>query len=246
MRGRFPQHGSHLQRYAAGLPAVEINSSFYRPHRPATYARWAASVPPAFRFSVKIPKAITHEDRLVGPEHKLDAFLHQANALSNKLGCLLIQLPPSLVFDADTARRFFSAVRERYAGAAVLEPRHVSWAATQCEELLQRFRIARVAADPPRLPDGSAPHGWRGLAYYRLHGSPQVYFSSYSDACLDALSVSIAAVARAGTPVWCIFDNTGLGAATCNAIELFDRLASGAKDADRGDRSSRKSSSSEA
>ena len=223
-----------MQRYAAGLPAVEINSSFYRPHRPATYARWAESVPPPFRFSVKIPKAITHEGLLVHPEHKLDAFLHEANALSDKLGCLLIQLPPSLAFDAPTARRFFAALRERYAGAAVLEPRHMSWAAPECEELLQTFHIARVAADPPRLPDGSAPRGWRGLAYYRLHGSPRVYFSSYSDAYLDALSISIAAVARAGSPVWCIFDNTGLGAATLNAIDLFDRLESGAKVADRG------------
>src|SRR5690349_12428290 len=53
---RFPAEGSHLERYAACFPAVEINSSFYKPHRPTTYARWAASVPPDFRFSVKVPK----------------------------------------------------------------------------------------------------------------------------------------------------------------------------------------------
>src|SRR5688572_17535989 len=60
----FPAEGSHLVRYAARLPAVEINSSFYRPHRPTTYEKWAASVPTGFRFSVKVPKWITHERRL--------------------------------------------------------------------------------------------------------------------------------------------------------------------------------------
>jgi uncharacterized protein YecE (DUF72 family) len=56
----FPTAGSHLERYAAVFNAAEINSSFYRPHRAATYERWAASVPDDFRFAVKVPKAITH------------------------------------------------------------------------------------------------------------------------------------------------------------------------------------------
>ena len=56
----FPVEGSHLERYARVFPAVEINSSFYRPHKPETYARWADSVPDGFRFAVKVPRAITH------------------------------------------------------------------------------------------------------------------------------------------------------------------------------------------
>ncbi|MDQ3815662.1 MAG: DUF72 domain-containing protein, partial [Armatimonadota bacterium] len=60
----FPAAGSHLERYAARFPAVEINSSFYRPHRPQTYERWAAAVPTHFQFAVKVPKIITHERRL--------------------------------------------------------------------------------------------------------------------------------------------------------------------------------------
>ena len=70
--GRFPGGGTHLARYAGRLPAVEINSSFYRPHRPATYARWAASVPEDFRFAVKVPKDATHARRLVNAEDVLD------------------------------------------------------------------------------------------------------------------------------------------------------------------------------
>src|SRR5947209_4980281 len=68
---RFAEVGSHLQRYATLFKAVEINSCFYRPHRRTTYERWAASVPDTFRFAVKLPKAITHELRLVGAHARL-------------------------------------------------------------------------------------------------------------------------------------------------------------------------------
>ena len=68
----FPVQGSHLERYGAVFNAVEINSPFYRPHRTATYERWAASVPEDFRFAVKIPKAITHECRLKDAGERLD------------------------------------------------------------------------------------------------------------------------------------------------------------------------------
>jgi uncharacterized protein YecE (DUF72 family) len=231
---RFPIAGSHLQRYAARLPAVEINSSFYRPHRPATYARWAASVPATFRFSVKVPQSITHEGLLAEPEKKLDAFLSEVSCLGEKLGCLLVQLPPSLAFDMRVARNFFAALRERHEGAAVLEPRNATWCAPECDGLLDSFRISRVAADPPRVPNGNEPRGWRGMAYYRLHGTPRVYFSAYDGAYLDALAASIAEHARSATPVWCVFDNTGLGAAPVNAIELLDRLNQRSKDEDRG------------
>jgi uncharacterized protein YecE (DUF72 family) len=221
---RFPPPGSHLERYAARLPAVEINSSSYRSHRPATYARWAACVPAAFRFSVKIPQSITHEGLLADREKELDTFIMDVSRLGEKLGCLLVQLPPRLAFDPIVARTFFAALRERHSGGAVLEPRHPSWSVPECEDLLDTFHIGRVAADPPRIPDGSEPRGWRGLVYYRLHGTPRVYFSAYTGEYLDALARKIASHARSAVPVWCVFDNTGLGAAATNAIELVDRL----------------------
>src|SRR5947209_14478083 len=92
--GRFPAGGSHLLRYAERFPAVEINTSFYRPHLPSTYARWAADTPEGFRFSVKVPKEITHEKRLVGVDDPLDRFLDETAALGAKRGPLLVQLPP--------------------------------------------------------------------------------------------------------------------------------------------------------
>ncbi len=220
----FPPEGSHLQRYAGRFAAVEINSSFHRPHRPSTYARWAESVPPGFRFCAKLPKTITHQLKLVDADDALDTFLAESAGLGAGLACLLVQLPPSLQFHADTADRFFAALRARTVVAAVCEPRHPTWFGTDADDLLARWKVVRVAADPARVPEAAEPGGWRELAYYRLHGSPRIYYSAYDADYLDALAARIRVDVDAGREVWCIFDNTAAGAATQNALDLQARL----------------------
>src|SRR6195952_3089796 len=91
---QVPTGGSHLERYARHLNAVEINSSFHRPHRTATYQRWAQSTPHDFRFSVKLPKAITHEAGLADCGALLDRFVEEVTGLGDKLSVLLVQLRP--------------------------------------------------------------------------------------------------------------------------------------------------------
>lgn len=221
---RFPEAGSHLERYASRFRAVEINSSFHRPHRTSTYARWSASVPADFRFSVKIPKTITHTQRLRDAGQLLDTFLSEAAGLEDKLGCLLVQLPPSLSFDLSVASAFFADLRSRTAGTVVCEPRHSTWFTPEADGLLRDLEIARVAADPACVPDAAEPGGWRGVSYYRLHGSPRIYYSAYSEEYLAALAERIRAEAETGWMVWCIFDNTTLGAAAGNALDLESRL----------------------
>ena len=216
----FGAGASLLQRYATRLPVVEINSSFYRPHQPATYMRWAASTPPHFRFSVKLPKTITHVQRLVECDGLLDAFLEQARGLQERLGCLLVQLPPSLAFDAVAAAAFFQALRHRYQGAVAAEPRHASWFTPEADALLCAHRVARVLADPVLHGAGRWPGGWPQLVYLRLHGTPRVYWSAYDETLIAAVARRIRLATAQGTEVWCIFDNTASGAATHNALAL--------------------------
>lgn len=219
----FTADGTHLQRYASQLTAVEINSSFYRPHRPQTYARWAESVPATFRFSVKMPKLITHVQRLQNCESLLEEFLSQCTALGASLGCLLVQLPPSLAYDEAVADAFFSALRQRYAGPVVLEPRHDSW--LNAHALLVEQRIGRVAADPSPIPGGDVPGGWAEIQYWRWHGSPRIYHSNYDRDRLETLAQHMRQAADAGSVAWCIFDNTASGFAVSNAMTLRAMLA---------------------
>jgi uncharacterized protein YecE (DUF72 family) len=214
----FAEEGTHLQRYAARLNCVEINSSFYRPHRRSTYERWADSVPEGFRFSVKMPKQISHERRLLDCGKELDEFLAQCGGLADRLGCLLLQLPPSLAFDAVSAEAFFSVLRQRFDGDVVLEPRHESWVAA--ESLLIAYRIAQAVVDPSRISSDCSAVGWQRTRYWRLHGSPRIYHSAYDDSYLGCLASALQAADAYGAATWCIFDNTASGAAPGNALAL--------------------------
>lgn len=205
--------------------AVEINSTFHRPHRPATFASWAASVPETFRFSVKVPRTITHDHKLVGANALMVALLKGIEALAPKLGCLLVQLPPSLELAPRAAHAFFRHLRLEFSGNIAVEPRHVSWLTPAADRLLDGYRVARVVADPLRAPAGIEPGGWRGLAYFRLHGSPRIYYSSYEDEYLERLAFRLQALQREGIECWCVFDNTTLGAATANALSLRECLS---------------------
>lgn len=223
MQGHFPQCGSHLERYARVFPAVEINTSFYRPHRPATYARWRDSVPEAFRFAAKVPKAITHELRLQHAQEPLKKFIDEISHLGCKLGCLLVQLPPHLHYDRAIARQFFDTLRGLTPAALVCEARHATWFGADAAVMLAQWQVGQVIADPPVAPLPDVAHNAKTV-YIRLHGSPVMYYSAYPDAYLDGLAGRINAYARSGQQVWCVFDNTASGAAVPNALSLLERL----------------------
>ena len=216
----FPSEGSQLERYAARMNCAEINSSFYRSHRPQTYERWAASTPEDFRFAVKLPKQISHEHRLREVDELLAQFIGEAGALGDKWAVLLVQLPPSLRFDAKVAGAFFEQVRSAFAGAVVCEPRHLTWFTPEADRLMRDGNVARAAVDPPKWPDSSEPGGWTGgVCYFRWHGSPRMYWSSYDEAWLADQARALQHLPDGSQP-WCIFDNTAAGAALQNALQL--------------------------
>jgi uncharacterized protein YecE (DUF72 family) len=222
LRAAFPEAVSGLGRYASRLPAVEVDSSFHRPHRRETYARWASEAPDGFLFSVKVPREITHVGRLTDIG-LLDSFLDQVGGLGEKLGTLLIQLPPSLAFQQHDHAVFFRALRGRFSGDVVCEPRHGSWLQPCANETLSELRVSRVAADPAPSPGLDVPGGWPGLVYFRMHGSPRRYYSPYAAARLAELAETLVRSAAA-CPVWCIFDNTAAGAALGNALTTTEEV----------------------
>lgn len=231
MAEHFPGDGSHLSRYARVLNCAEINTSFYRSHRPEVYARWAVQTPAGFRFAVKVPRTITHYQRLRASRDPLTRFLAEVSGLGDRLGVLLVQLPPSLMFEPRPVRTFFDLLASLFGGAVVCEPRHATWFEPAADRLLVKLRVGRVAADPARCPAAAVPGGWLGpagdgvgaLLYHRWHGSPRTYYSAYSDDWLHARASELRRWPEAAD-CWCIFDNTASGAAVSDALRLRARL----------------------
>lgn len=220
--------GSQLERYASVFNAVEINSSFYRSHRQTTYANWAASVPPAFRFSVKLLRTITHASRLMRIDALLAQFRQETAGLGDKLGCVLVQLPPSLELDAMVADAFFTKLRSHFPCMLACEARHASWFGDEATALLAQHTVTRVLADPPKGQTG-AHLATTMSSYRRLHGVPRMYYSSYTEAYLaqlaDDLMAELSRPPHGNGPAWAIFDNTASGAALGNALTVVDACA---------------------
>ena len=219
----FPGEGPHLARYSRRLAAAEINSSFHRQHRPATYARWAATVPEGFVFAVKLPRTITHDAKLHNTGDLLREFAEQVRGLGDRLAVLLMQLPPKLAFDAAVTDAFLNTAREILPAPLCCEPRHASWFEDAADRLLAEHRVARVAADPARVPQAAVPGGFAGRAYWRLHGSPHTYYSGYGADRLRSWADAIGA--NAAPERWCILDNTARGEAAADALLLTEMLA---------------------
>lgn len=219
----FEAEGSVLERYASRFVGVEINSSFHRSHRASTWARWAESVPDVFRFSVKMPKTITHQAKLVDCEGLTASFLDETSGLEEKLGILLLQLPPKLAFDA-VAQEYLAYLASVAPVPIACEPRHPNWFEAGPDALLGSLGIARVAADPAIVPEAARPGGCRDFSYWRLHGSPVMYRSSYEGPRIEAYAAAIGTELAQGRSVWCMFDNTASSAATGDALALIDKL----------------------
>lgn len=220
----FPGEGMALERYAVRLSCAEVNTSFYRSHRPSTWSRWGELVPETFRFSVKVPQEMTHKHRLRDCGALIGKLADETAGLGPKLAIFLVQLPPTLVFDPDVAGAFFEELGAATPARIVCEPRHASWFDAPADDLFVRQEVARVAADPAPVLAAANPGGWRGLSYWRLHGSPQIYRSPYSPSDLDQYARKIVSGATAAKTVWCIFDNTASSAALGNALALEERL----------------------
>jgi uncharacterized protein YecE (DUF72 family) len=213
---------SHLAYYSEHFSSVEINSSFYRPHQGITYARWRDETPAVFRFSVKMPRSITHESQLRRCADEVARFYDDMVHLRPKLDAVLVQLPPSLEYKARTVRAFFEKAVPPRGIRVVCEPRHASWFTNSADTVLRDLAVSRVAADPARCATADVPGGAAEFAYFRWHGAPQLYYSKYSEARLIAFADTvIGANARMS---WCIFDNTARHAAWDDALRFLALL----------------------
>lgn len=215
----------HLAAYSSEFAGVELNSPFHKDPLAKTYEKWATATPDYFRFSVKLAKRFTHLQKLKVDATDLAKVLGDIQHLREKLGTILIQIPPKLIFDQESAEDFFATFRELHDGLVVFEARHESWANREATRVLEDHRIGRVIADPDKLGPAAEIRN-AGIAYFRLHGSPKVYYDAYDVKALEAWVTRVYEARKTFEHVWCIFDNTAQGFATPNAVDMQRKLRS--------------------
>lgn len=258
-RGDFYPKGlrqrDELRFTAERMGSVEINGSFYSLQRPSSYTNWATQTPEDFLFAVKGGRYITHLKQL-GDVHAplANFFASGVLALGHRLGPVLWQLPPRLVFEPERLAGFLRQLPRTHAEAAELGSGHdeklpPERALTTLAPGVAPEHPIRHALEPRHAsfqsPEAHAllaehdvcmviadsagrwptmPDATTDFRYLRLHGESQLYASAYPDASLDRWAEQCLAWLAAGLDTFVYFDNDALGHAPHDAVRLLARL----------------------
>ena len=222
----YPPRGAtdRLAYYARQFPIVEVNSTFYRLPAPAVAASWARRTPARFRFAAKFPQTITHDLRLVGTEPELARFLSVVRPLrdAGKFVAALLQLPPSLAFDAGTVRAFYASLPRDLPVA--VEFRERSWLVPASYALLREFHLAHVIVDGPHLPPVLAVTAPFAYVRWHGHGNPLWYDYTYSADEITSWIPRVRTLAEEVATIYGFFNNHFRGDAAVNARSLSEGL----------------------
>lgn len=207
-----------LKYYSKYFNTVEINSSFYHLTRKETFDNWALQTPDNFVFVVKASRYITHIKNLVDCSEPFKKLLDSALGLGNKLGLFLFQLPPNLKKNIIKLEDFFKIILKNY--RYVFEFRNESWFCDEVYNLLNEFGAGIVISSSPSFPYHEIITG--NLCYIRMHGSEQLYSSSYSEKELQKLSALIRKNLKKNINTYVYFNNDAFGYAIENARKLVE------------------------
>ncbi|MFY1692432.1 DUF72 domain-containing protein [Plantactinospora sp. WMMB782] len=206
-----------LEHYAERFGTVEVNNAFYRLPERDVFAAWRARTPDDFCVAVKMSRYLTHVKRLREPAEPVARFLDRATALGDRLGPVLVQLPPNLPADvaalAEVLARFPAGVR------VAVEPRHPSWWTAETRRVLERYGAALCWADRRGRPVTPL---WRtaDFGYLRLHEGRAEPRPRYGRAALRSWLDRIGTTYPGAEPVFVYFNNDPGGAAIVDAGAL--------------------------
>jgi len=212
-----PVH-DRLGYYVQRFQTVELNSSFYRWPRQATFASWRRRLPEHFQFTVKAPRGLTHAKKLYAPDVWMERIKACWHELRHKRAVLLVQLSPNHPRDDARLEYFLRQVPDWMRVA--LEFRHPSWHDEAVFQLLERHRAAYCVMSGAHLP--CLLRATASFVYVRLHGPDvdHLYGGSYSDEALRWWADRIREWAATGKDVYVYFNNDGGGNAVRNAETL--------------------------
>jgi uncharacterized protein YecE (DUF72 family) len=216
---------SRLTYYASLFSSIEINASFYKLPKASTIEKWEKSVPGDFRFTFKLPKAVTHAKDLQFSSSELELFAETVDRVGNKRGCLLVQLPPKLnrEKEEELAGLLECITDNAKDWKIAVEFRHPSWYDSAVYRLLQDYGTSMVKHDMPKAATPKKEIA-ESFVYLRFHGPEGTYRGSYDDVILDGYAKRIADWVKDGKEVYAYFNNT-MGDALGN-LETLNRMVS--------------------
>jgi len=207
-----------FEKYSQTFDTVEINSTFYRLPKEQTFVTWYNKAKTDFIFAVKMWRVITHLKRLLEPEKYLPVFIARAKLLKEKLGPILIQLPPGLKLDLKRLDEFLSRLPSTLKFA--VEFRNTTWFVSDVEGLLKEKNIGFCIFHHPKL---SCPK-WvtSDFVYLRYHGYDSLYRGDYPDSFLKKEAEFVVSLLNRGLSVFAYFNNDYQGFAFKNALTLIE------------------------
>jgi uncharacterized protein YecE (DUF72 family) len=207
-----------LEYYSKFFNTVEINNSFYHLARKETFKNWALQTPDDFVFVVKTSRYITHIKKLVDCLEPFKKLLGSALGLGKKLGLFLFQLPPNLKKNIIRLKDFFKIIPKNY--RYIFEFRNESWFCDEVYNLLNEFGAGITISSSPSFPYHEIITG--NFCYIRMHGSTQLYSSSYSKEELQKFIVIIRQNLKKNINTYVYFNNDAFGYAIENARKLVE------------------------
>lgn len=201
--------------YSRHFNTYEFNGTFYRFPTVQNLLSWSGKVSDDFRFSVKVPKIITHVKGLKGCEQEIEEFYSiSKDGFKNKLACILWQLPPSFSFNDDRLKSVLQVMNANFKN--VVEFRHESWWRDEVIKKLTENDITFCNVNYPGLP--TVIQQTTSIGYIRMHGNPRLFYSAYTTEEIETLYDQINQIGF--KEVFVYFNNTASTAAIRNALQL--------------------------
>lgn len=214
-----------LSFYAETFSTTEINASFYRLPTPETVLKWMAQVPRDFIFCPKMSRFLTHMKKLKDPEEPLERFFTVFEPMKKNMGPVLIQLPPVLKFNFETAHHFYQLLQKKYrAYEFVMEVRHDTWLQEESLTLMAQYDIGLVISQSGDEFLYSETVTAKNI-YIRFHGPKELYASSYSNEMLNEFAKKFKKWIKEGHELWVYFNNDIHGHAIADAQRLMEIMA---------------------
>ncbi len=206
-----------LEFYSGHFNTVEINNSFYRLPKRAVFEGWKKRTPSEFRFAIKGGRYITQMLKLKDTAEAVDNFFTNADVLKTKLAVVLWQLPANFRANGERLEEFARVLRSHKVGKKTrhaFEFRHQSWFTEDVYRILRKHNFALVIAHSEKWP--VAEQVTADFLYFRFHGAPHLYASSYSKKALEQWAGKAKKMAS-GRDLYAYFNNDARGYAVTNA-----------------------------